>query len=92
MGEFVEGFDELATLTRGIAIFGSARTQPEDPDYKAAQETGALLAAQGFRGDYGWWSRNHGGRKSRRLRGRRSLNRLQHRIAIRTKIESLTKL
>jgi uncharacterized protein (TIGR00730 family) len=48
MGEFVEGFDELATLSRGIAIFGSARTNPDDPDYKAAQETGALLAAQGF--------------------------------------------
>jgi uncharacterized protein (TIGR00730 family) len=48
MGEFVEGFDELATLTRGIAIFGSARTKPDDPDYKAAQETAALLSAQGF--------------------------------------------
>src|ERR1043166_6401209 len=48
MGEFVEGFDELATLTRGIAVFGSAWTKPDDPDYKAAQETGALLAAQGF--------------------------------------------
>ena len=48
MGEFVEGFDELATLSRGIAIFGSARTPPDDLYYKAAQETGALLAAQGF--------------------------------------------
>lgn len=48
MGEFVEGFDELATLTRGIAIFGSARTSPDDPDYQAALETGALLANQGF--------------------------------------------
>lgn len=48
MGEFVEGFDELATLSRGIAIFGSARTRPDDPEYSAAQETGALLAAQGF--------------------------------------------
>ena len=48
MGEFVEGFDELATLTRGIAIFGSARTLPDDPDYKAAQETAALFAAEGF--------------------------------------------
>ena len=48
MGEFVEGFDELATLSRGIAIFGSARTKPDDPEYKAAQETAALLAAQGF--------------------------------------------
>ena len=48
MGEFVEGFDELATLTRGIAIFGSARTSPDNPEYKAAQETGALLANEGF--------------------------------------------
>lgn len=48
MGEFVEGFDELATLSRGIAIFGSARTKPDDPEYKSAQETAALLAAQGF--------------------------------------------
>src|SRR4029453_6063610 len=48
MGEFVEGFDDLASLSRGIAIFGSARTRPDDPDYQAAQETGALLAAQGF--------------------------------------------
>src|ERR1043166_5903268 len=48
MGEFVEGFDELATLSRGIAVFGSARTRPDDPEYKAAQETAALLAAQGF--------------------------------------------
>lgn len=48
MGEFVEGFDELATLSRGIAIFGSARTKPDDPEYHSAQETAALLAAQGF--------------------------------------------
>ena len=48
MGEFVEGFDELATLNRGISIFGSARSQPDDPDYKAAQETAALLVAEGF--------------------------------------------
>jgi hypothetical protein len=48
MGEFVEGFDELATLTRGISIFGSARSLPADPDYKAAQETAALLAHEGF--------------------------------------------
>jgi uncharacterized protein (TIGR00730 family) len=48
MGEFVEGFDELATLSRGIAIFGSARTKPDDPDYLAAQETAGLLAAKGF--------------------------------------------
>jgi uncharacterized protein (TIGR00730 family) len=48
MGEFVEGFDELASLTRGISIFGSARTQADHPDYRAAQETAALLAKEGF--------------------------------------------
>ncbi len=47
MGEFVEGFDELATLTRGISIFGSARTRTDDPDYQAARETAALLARAG---------------------------------------------
>jgi len=48
MGEFVEGFDELAALTRGISIFGSARSKPDEPYYKAAQETAALLAREGF--------------------------------------------
>jgi uncharacterized protein (TIGR00730 family) len=48
MGEFVEGFDELATLNRGISIFGSARSKPDDPDYKAAEETAALLVTEGF--------------------------------------------
>lgn len=48
MGEFVTGFDELATLSRGISVFGSARTRRDDPDYTAAQETAALLARAGF--------------------------------------------
>jgi hypothetical protein len=48
MGEFVEGFDDLASVTRGVSIFGSARTQPDNPQYKAAQETAALLARAGF--------------------------------------------
>ena len=48
MGEFVEGFDELASLTRGISIFGSARTPASDPYYKLAQETAALLAREGY--------------------------------------------
>src|SRR5437773_10190470 len=47
MGEFVEGFDELATLTRGVSIFGSARSSPDHPAYKVAQETAALLAHAG---------------------------------------------
>ncbi|HEY0386778.1 MAG TPA: TIGR00730 family Rossman fold protein [Pyrinomonadaceae bacterium] len=48
MGEFVEGFDDLATITRGVTIFGSARTPPAHAQYSAAQETAALLARAGF--------------------------------------------
>src|SRR3954471_14376771 len=48
MGEFVEGFDDLATISRGVSIFGSARTLPDNPQYQAAQETAALLAEAGF--------------------------------------------
>jgi uncharacterized protein (TIGR00730 family) len=48
MGEFIEGFDNLATVERGVSIFGSARTAPDDPQYLAAQETARLLAHAGF--------------------------------------------
>src|SRR5438105_10574347 len=48
MGEFVQGFEDLAQTKNGVAIFGSARTPPDDPEYKAAQETGALFACAGF--------------------------------------------
>lgn len=48
MGEFIEGFDKLATVEKGVSIFGSARTHPEDPQYKAAEETARLLAEAGF--------------------------------------------
>ena len=48
MGEFVEGFDELAATTRGVSVFGSARTPPSHPYYRMAQECGALLAEAGF--------------------------------------------
>ena len=48
MGEFVQGFEELAHITNGVSIFGSARTLPDDPVYQAAQETAALLARAGF--------------------------------------------
>jgi len=48
MGEFVQGFEDLAHINNGVAIFGSARTLPDDPEYKAAQETAALLARAGF--------------------------------------------
>jgi uncharacterized protein (TIGR00730 family) len=48
MGEFVEGFDTLAGVSSGVTFFGSARTKPDDPHYRAATETARLLAAAGF--------------------------------------------
>lgn len=48
MGEFVDGFDNLATVTRGVSIFGSARTAESDEMYIAARETASLLAKSGF--------------------------------------------
>ena len=48
MGEFVNGFDHLATITNGVSIFGSARTHADDPFYQAARETARLLGEAGF--------------------------------------------
>lgn len=48
MSEFVTGFDNMATITRGVSVFGSARTDENNEYYKAAVETGELLARAGF--------------------------------------------
>ena len=47
-GEFVEGFDRLATLEKAVTVFGSARTPPGDPEYERAHEVARLLARAGF--------------------------------------------
>jgi hypothetical protein len=48
MGEFVWGFDNLADVSDGVTIFGSARTQPGDPFYEKAVATARLLAKSGI--------------------------------------------
>jgi len=48
MGEFVEGFEELAELGPAVTLFGSARIRPGDPMYDAAVEVGRLLGEAGF--------------------------------------------
>ncbi|MBA3346169.1 MAG: TIGR00730 family Rossman fold protein [Gemmatimonadales bacterium] len=48
MGEFVWGFDNLADVSDGVTIFGSARTKPDDPQYAKAVETARLLAQAGI--------------------------------------------
>ena len=48
MSEVIEGFDTLAGVTKGVSIFGSARTHPDDPQYQNAIEVARLLAEAGF--------------------------------------------
>ncbi|RDI68548.1 hypothetical protein DFR76_10183 [Nocardia pseudobrasiliensis] len=46
--EFVEGFGALAEIPRAVAVFGSARTAIETPEYESARAIGAALARAGF--------------------------------------------
>lgn len=48
LGEFVEGFDALAEVSRAVTFFGSARIGEGDPVYTAAMETARLLGEAGF--------------------------------------------
>ncbi len=48
MAEFVDGFEEMARISPGVAIFGSARTKPDHPYYLLAQETARILSDQGY--------------------------------------------
>jgi uncharacterized protein (TIGR00730 family) len=48
MAEFVEGFEELASIGPAVSFFGSARTKPDDKYYRLAEETAAILAGAGF--------------------------------------------
>lgn len=48
MSEFVEGFEKLAKIGPCVSIFGSARTKPEHPFYKMAEEIAAKLVRHGY--------------------------------------------
>ncbi len=48
MGEFVDGVEGLHDLGPAVSIFGSARTDPQDPQYKKAQEIAARFVKAGF--------------------------------------------
>ncbi|GAA4453793.1 TIGR00730 family Rossman fold protein [Nibrella saemangeumensis] len=48
MAEFVEGFDKLAKIGPCVSIFGSARTKPDNPYYKMAEEIAAKLVRHGY--------------------------------------------
>jgi uncharacterized protein (TIGR00730 family) len=48
MGEFVEGYDKLFKIGPCVSIFGSARSQPENPYYKMAMDTAQKITEKGF--------------------------------------------
>jgi uncharacterized protein (TIGR00730 family) len=48
MGEFVEGFDELSDITEAVAIFGSARVERSDPNYKLTTDMAQEMVRAGF--------------------------------------------
>ena len=46
--ELRRGFSALAAVKRGVSVFGSARTRPDDPDYELARAVAGRLGADGF--------------------------------------------
>ena len=48
MAEFVEGYEKLSKIGPCVSIFGSARTNPEHPYYKLAEEVAFKLAQNGY--------------------------------------------
>lgn len=48
MSEFVEGFEKLAKIGPCVTIFGSARTKPNNPYYKMAEEIAEGLVNHGY--------------------------------------------
>jgi uncharacterized protein (TIGR00730 family) len=48
MAEFVDGFENLATIEPSVSIFGSARTPPDHPYYQKTEQIARLLSDAGF--------------------------------------------
>ena len=48
VGEFVEGFDALASVGPAVTVFGSARASPDDVYYEQARTLTRRLAEEGF--------------------------------------------
>ena len=46
--EFVEGFGLLAELGAAVSVFGSSRTERDDPEYELGEHLGASLAEAGY--------------------------------------------
>lgn len=48
MAEFVDGFETMNSVTRGVSIFGSARVGPGDPLYAETESLARLLVEAGY--------------------------------------------
>lgn len=48
MGEFVNGFEKMSAIGPCVSIFGSARTNPEDPYYKQATDIAYRITQKGY--------------------------------------------
>jgi uncharacterized protein (TIGR00730 family) len=48
MAEFVEATERLTSIKPAVSIFGSARTLPDHPTYKLAEQIARLLSDAGF--------------------------------------------
>jgi len=48
MAEFVEGFDELASIGPAVSFFGSSRAKPQQKYYKLAERTASEIVKAGF--------------------------------------------
>ena len=48
MSEFVQAFETLSKIGPCVSIFGSARTNPENPYYKMAEEIAEKLTQKGY--------------------------------------------
>src|SRR6185369_6161665 len=46
--EIVDGIESLRELGPAVTLFGSARTRPDSPLYKQAEEVGSLLSKAGY--------------------------------------------
>ncbi|UCC95483.1 MAG: TIGR00730 family Rossman fold protein [Candidatus Omnitrophota bacterium] len=48
MSEFVEGFENLLLIKKGVSFFGSHRVSAKHPFYKRARKTAHLLSKKGY--------------------------------------------
>ncbi|MBJ6369453.1 LOG family protein [Snuella sedimenti] len=48
MGEFVNGFEKMSKIGPCVSIFGSARTKPDNPEYKLAVKIAKRIVESGY--------------------------------------------